>query len=327
MNSSYRVLGLGIGVSVLLAACIAWLRPFGMTIEFLPDTGASWYYWQLPESNRWAQLTAWLGYLGHQVFMWGVIAYGQSQRLKPQAGLHRLNLIALGGNLLFIVLHWAQTHWYYDALAQDVSVFSSQGSVILLLVMVLVMEAPRRGLLAGQKIAWMAQCRDLLKRYHGYLFCWATIYTFWYHPMESTPGHLVGFFYTFLLLLQGSLIFTRAHSNRYWTALLESFVLIHGSLVAWVNGGQMWPMFLFGFAGMFVITTMHGLGWRPWLRWSVLAAYLGGMALVYSERGWSQLHEVLRIPLILYLLAFLLAGLIWLGLYARRRWVGTPAQR
>ena len=59
------------------------------------------------------------------------------------------------------------------------------------------------------------------RKYHGYFFAWATIYTFWYHPMDNTTGHLIGFFYMFLLLLQGSLFLTRIHVNKYWTVVQE----------------------------------------------------------------------------------------------------------
>ncbi|GAA4886702.1 hypothetical protein GCM10023333_20120 [Ferrimonas pelagia] len=304
---------------MVLAGLIALLRPYGLQVSFLPDTGASWYYWQLPGEGGIASVTAWAGYLTHQLFMWGVILYGQRLKLKPRTRLRRINVIALVGNGVFITLHWLQTHLYYGALAEDVPVFSSQGSVILLLVMVLIMETPRRGLLWGHRFDWMTQCRGLLLRYHGYVFSWATLYTFWYHPMESTNGHLIGFFYVFLLMLQVSLMMTSVHTHRYWTATLETLVLFHGVLVAWLQGAQMWPMFLFGFAGMFVITTMHGLGWRWYTRTVILVGYIGAMLAVYQWRGFDKLHEVLRIPFILYLLAFVLSGLLWLGLKGRRR--------
>ena len=104
----------------------------------------------------------------------------------------------------------------------------------------------------------------MARRYHGYYFAWAIVYTFWYHPMEATSGHLIGFLYLFLLLLQGSLFLTRAHVNRWWTLALEVAVLAHGTLVAIMQGEGMWPMFAFGFGGIFVITQMHGLSWsRP----------------------------------------------------------------
>jgi hypothetical protein len=62
----------------------------------------------------------------------------------------------------------------------------------------------------------------------------------------------------FLLLLQGSLFFTRIHTNRWWTVTQEVLVLAHGALVAVMQGNNFWRMF--GFWGMFVITQMHGLG-------------------------------------------------------------------
>ena len=32
---------------------------------------------------------------------------------------------------------------------------------------------------------WNLEAVDVAKRYHGYVFSWAVIYTFWYHPMEG----------------------------------------------------------------------------------------------------------------------------------------------
>src|SRR6185503_9106697 len=113
--------------------------------------------------------------------------------------LHRVNVIALAANAFFIGLHFVQTHIWYDGLAQDVSIFSSQGSVIVLLVWVLLMENPRRGLFFGKKVKFSETVIRFARKYHGYFFAWAAVYTFWYHPMVSTPGHLVGFMYMFML--------------------------------------------------------------------------------------------------------------------------------
>lgn len=43
-------------------------------------------------------------------------------------------------------LHLVQTWLWYDGLAQDVPIWSSQGSVIVMLVLILFLEMPRRGL-------------------------------------------------------------------------------------------------------------------------------------------------------------------------------------
>jgi hypothetical protein len=295
------------------------LRPFGVTPTLLPDTGATWYYWKLPDATFMSRLTAWLGYFFHQFFMWGLIFYAQKKAFKYTSGLKPLNVIALVGSLAFVVVHWLQTAIWYDGLAQDVAVSSSQGSVIILLVMVLVMENNRRGLFWGKKVPMFDEPGRVFKRYHGYIFAWATIYTFWFHPMENTSGHLIGFLYTFFIMIQGALMFTRAHLNKYWKVLLEVFVLFHGTLVAFMLGQEVWPMFFFGFAGLFVVTQMHGLGLKTWQKWSVLVFFITAILTIYSERGLENLNEVIRIPLIEYLLAFVFAGVVWLGLKAKKR--------
>ena len=231
--------------------------------------------------------------------------------------MHLVNWIGLIGTFAFIGLHYLQTAIWYDGLAQDTSVFSSQISVIFLLIIVLMIEAPRRGLFFGYAGGWLKTLRPMLIRYHGYYFAWAVIYTYWFHPMETTPGHLLGFFYTFLLLIQGAFVFTRVHTNKWWTVTLEVSVLVHGVTVALVAGQEIWPMFLFGFAAMFIVTQMHGLGLSRLVRGIILAIFAGAVFVVYSERGWAQLNEIIRIPVIDYGLLAILGGLaIW---FTRRR--------
>jgi hypothetical protein len=216
-------------------------------------------------------------------------------------------------NAAFITLHFIQTHIFYDGLAVDVPEQSSQWSVILLLVIVLLMENQRRGLFFGWKVkgSVMRESSRALRKYHGYYFAWATIYTFWYHPMVSTPGHLLGFLYMFLLLLQGSLFFTRMHTNKWWMVTQEVLVLIHGTLVALSNAPDFWQMFCFGFAGLFVVTQMHGLGLSLRTRWAFLAAYVIGVAVVYSKVGLNRLHQISWIPLTEYAIVFVIAALVW----------------
>ena len=162
-------------------------------------------------------------YLLHQVSFWALIAYAQrtAGRNRPRYSnsLRSVNYLALGVNGFFILLHLVQTHLWYDGLAQDVSIWSALGSVVVMLVWVLLMENPRRGLFFGKKIGFPRRLTEVARRYHGYYFAWAIIYTFWYHPMEATGGHLIGFLYMFLPMLQGSLLFTRAHVNRRWWTL------------------------------------------------------------------------------------------------------------
>jgi hypothetical protein len=309
----------GILFSLVFAGVIWWAGQRLASIPHLPDTGPSWYYWKLPEPTVWSRVTSWGFYALHQVSLWALIFAAQKRGTRYTAGLHRVNLLALGVNAFFIVLHLVQTQIWYDGLAQDVSIWSSQGSVILMLVMILLMENRRRGMFFGKKAPLPERAIDFARRYHGYVFAWATVYTFWYHPMEPTSGHLIGFFYMFLLLLQGSLFFTRVHVNRWWMLVQEATVLVHGTLVAVMQGNGIWPMFAFGFGGILVITQMYGLRLSRWARGAILALYVGGALLVYSQRGWVQLNEIVRIPLIEYILVFLLAWLIGGGLWVGRR--------
>jgi hypothetical protein len=323
---SERALVWGVSAAALLTG-VVWL--LGQTLHdvtLLPDQGAAWYYWQLPEPTAWTRLSGWLGYAAHQIVSWGLIWYAQTRTRRYTRGLKRINVVALGANLGFVALHAVQTQVFYDGLAQDVSIFSSQGSVVLLLVAVLLMENRRRGLVAGKRVPVPAAVGDVVRRYHGYLFSWAVIYTFWYHPMEATSGHLIGFFYIFLLLLQSSLMFTTAHTHRWWTVSLELLVAVHGTLVAVMNSGPdgLWPMFLFGFLAVFVLTQMHGLGLSSRARWAIAAGFAAATVGVYSWRGFDRIDEVVRIPLIEYLLLAVLVLLIWPFTRLRRQPTAPP---
>jgi hypothetical protein len=308
--TSDRALGASVMVAALVTLLVWAVGGRLDAVPLLPDQGAAWYYWKLPDPTWLTRASAWLPYLLHQTALWWLIHRAQQERPAYGRGVHWFNWAALGLNAVFIVLHLVQTHVFYDGLAQDTSVFSSQGSVILLLVMVLIMESRRRGLLFGHPLGMPRTAIDVVKRYHGYVFAWATVYTFWFHPMVATPGHLVGLLYMFLLLIQGSLFFTRAHVNRRWTVVLEVLVLVHGALVAYAGANGLWPMFAFGFGAILVATQVHGLGWPRWAVWLTVAVFVGLVTVVYSSRGFGRIDEVIRIPVIEYGLALLLAWLI-----------------
>ena len=307
-----KVWSLAVFIAALLTASILLLQPQLSQVVLLPDQGASWYFWKRTDPNFASQATAWGGYLVHQLFIWGIISWAQRNRgkLQDRTKMHAVNWVALFGTAAFGSLHFFQTAIWYDGLAQNVSVFSSQASVILLLVIVLMIEAPRRGLFFGSGGKKFAGIRPFLIRYHGYYFSWAVVYTFWFHPMETSWGHLFGFFYTFLLMIQAGFIFTRVHTNRWWTLTLETLVLFHGVVVALIAGQEFWTMFLFGFLMMFIVTQMHGLGLSNLIRWIFGVLFIISLLFVYSERGWNQMNEILRIPVIDYLLVFVLAGLV-----------------
>ena len=95
----------------------------------------------------------------------------------------------------------------------------------MMLVFVMIIEYRDRGIVFG----WPSQydsgscsvkCRltyismYLVRRYHGYTISFASVYVTWYHPMENTWGHVVGFTQTYLILHQGALAYTTVHLNK-----------------------------------------------------------------------------------------------------------------
>lgn len=317
--TAQRVFWGGILFSLLFTALIWWAGERLNGVVLLPDQGSWWYFWKLPTPTFWSQATAWGAYILHQLFMWGTIHYARTHVHTYGAGLHRINLIALAGNALFVLLHFLQSQIWYDGLAQNMSLQSAEGSVVLLLVIVLLMENRRRGLFFGKKAPIRAEIVEFFRHYHGYIFAWAIAYTFWFHPMVNTPGHLIGFFYMFLLLLQGSLFYTRLHLNRWWTVLLELMVLAHGAIVVYMlRGTGVWA-FVLGFAGIFIITQLHGLKLPSLARWGALALYLGGVAVAFLQRGTLVVRDILLIPVIEYLLVFVLALIVGGGLWLYRK--------
>ena len=304
-----------------LAGCAAFMAlvlvagPYDTGVNIAPDKGNWWYYWQRSDATAWSRLSAWLPYCAHQLSIWYLIAQARAARPRYAGGLHRFNVLALAVNAFFMLLHIAQTRLFYDGLAQDVPEVTSFGSVALMLMMILVMENNRRGMFFGHPLPLMKTAGETLRRYHGYFFSWAIVYTFWYHPVELTPGHLAGFAYMSLLLLQSSLFFTRFHVNRKWTAILEASWAVHGAIVAGLImfRGQVgfWSSFLFGGMTVFLITQLHGMGLSTRGKLLVAAPLLAAMATFYSFYP-EHILGIPRQPMVLYLGALLIAGIVFL---------------
>ena len=222
----------------------------------LNDSGGSYYFWKfLPEDKDiWARITSWGFFIAH----FGISGY-MLQKLKDNpkekgTEFSKWNIYLLLTQLFFVALHYVHTIIWYDALATDTPVWSSQGSVIIMLILVLIMENGRRGLFFGKKMKFPKESVRFIMKNHGIYIALATIFTFWFHPMEFTWGHLFGFFYMYLLFIQMALARTKIHNNIYWKFTLEITVLFHGSLVAFDTNNAPWAMFLFGFATVFFVT-------------------------------------------------------------------------
>ena len=313
----------GLGMTALIALTDVNLARF---VTPAVKTNPFDYIWRLSEPTAFTRAVVWLSYLAHQLVSWGVIWHAQRARTRYTRALHPVNLCALAANGLFVFWHWVQTQWTYDGLAQDVSVLTSQGSVVILLIIVLAMETPRRGLFFGKRVPFRADFIQFLKKYHGYFFSWALVYTFWYHPAVSTQGHLVGFMYMFILLIQSSLFFTTLHVDRRWTFALEFLVLPHGVLVALQQGNNLWPMFFNGFLGIFFVTQLHGLGLSARAKSALAALWVvSNLAIFLTLPDYlATLPRVLlAIPLIDYVGVFLLYGIFLLVGGVTRRLKGA----
>ncbi len=315
MSSQVRSMWiLGLVIAVISSLGVFLLAPYTNSIQFPEDQGFNWYYWKLPNPDFMSRATSWGFYALHQIFIWGCIAWAlrNREKLTNWKTLHPLNYIMLGGTAVFIFLHYIQTAIWFDGLGQDIPVILSQGSVIVVLVIILIMEAPRRGLFFGEGKSWFTKLRPFLFRYHGYYISWAVVFTFWYHPMYPTWGHVTGFFYMFLIFLQLSMIYTNLHVNKYWTFIIETAVILHAIVMAVVNGNGMWAMFGFGFLSMLLITQMHGIGLSKAQKWGVTIASFVALIIAYYFRGYEHISEVIRIPLLEYPGALAIGALLLL---------------
>ncbi len=300
---------LSAGLTAIIALTAASLVRFSIVGPTVPFQ----YPWRLTDPTTLSRLTAWGGYVLHNLIVWGFIFAAKRQRPRYASGFRWFNWGLLATNGLFIGLHILQTQFFYDGLAQDVPEITALGSVALLLMVVLILETPRRGLIFGKKVKFHEKFLKIVREYHGYLFSWAIIYTFWYHPTAGTIGHLAGFFYMFMLLWQSVLIFNRAHLNKWWTFTIEALVLPHGVLVAINQGNNTWPMFAFGFGAMIVLTQMYGLGLGTWTKRAIAALFVVAVMVVYILPGhFIQMNEIIRIPFLDYMVVALLYG-IFLG--------------
>jgi hypothetical protein len=275
------------------------------------------YEWQLANPTFWSRATAWLSFVIHNLLIWGTIWWAQERTdRKYTSTLKRGNWVALAINGVFILWHYLQTALFYDGIAQDLPSWTAQSTVIMMLYVIMMMENRRRGMFFGKKLSFRKEFYTWIARYHGYAFSFAVIYTFWFHPMIPTQGHILGFLHVMLVMLQGSVMFTRMHTNRYWIFLNEIIVLPHAALVALGQGGDIVYMFLFGFLTIFIVTQMHGLGLKNWVKNLFYAGFAISLFVTYFiVREPANINEVIRIPVIDYLLIFLTYG-VWL-LFAR----------
>jgi hypothetical protein len=317
---------------IIAVSVIGFILISALTVAFSPrlqafyplpeDQGSAWYYWQVENFTPAGRIAVWSGYALHQLAVWWIFFAARAAKFRkdrngraagaaPPADGPFINpgaetgngftLAMLIVNLLFVGLHLLQTQLWYGGLAQDVPIWTSQGSVIVMLVLLLVMEMPRRGLFWGRWRDVPEVLHRPLRRWHGAFISWAIVYTFWFHPMEGNWGLMSGFIYMFLLFIQLILFGTKPHKNRSWVVVLEAFVVIHGTLISLYKHLDAWPLFYFGFFAMFIITYMHTWKMPLWGKLSAVALYVLSLVWIYQGiRGWEHVFEISFIPVALY---------------------------
>jgi hypothetical protein len=323
-NTFFNYILPGLFISAAFTAVIGLTAANLTGFPIVGQTGIAFYYpWQLREPNAIARLTAWAGYVIHNIIAWAIIYFAQREKPWFRNQLRWFNWAMIATHMTFVILHILQTQLYYDGLAQDVPEVTAQGSVAVMLMIIILFETPRRGLIFGKKFKFKEGFIQIARKYHGYFFAWATIYTFWYHPTEGTWGHLIGFLYMFMLFVQSALIFNRAHINKWWTFLLEVFVVLHGTIVAILQGNGLWPMFAFGFGAMIVLTQMYGLGLDTWVKRVLAISFVVLVVAYYALSGnFGRINEVINIPIIDYAVIFLLYAI-----YLLITWIINVFQR
>ncbi len=323
----------------LLVGAIWFFGRNWVHVPFLPDQGPLWYYWKLPEPTFWPRFTGWSFFLLHLFISWFILYKAKREKERAvTAGeakygeLKWYNYALLVTHMFFGVLHLIQTSIWYDTLAHDTPVWLSQYSVILMLVLIMILVNSKRGLFFGYKLPIPQLVVELVRKYHSYYILLALIFTFWYHPMEITPGHLIGFFYMFLLMLQSTLLYTKQHLSRYWIFILEIMVLFHGTTVAIGQGTatrDVWPLFAFGFGLIAVCTQIYLLALPKWANISLQIMYVLSVLAVYSgnigvKRTYSQLYELSFIPVTEYGIVLILAGIGAIATYIIRKSARKP---
>lgn len=304
MKKQNLFFSLSILTSIVLVFLIIFLDPLTSNVLLLEDKGAFWYFWKLPKRDNLTMIIVWSLFIFHFL----INIFFIKKRLKENSReFNKTNLLLLLTNFIFILLHLIQTILFYDGLAQDVPIFTSQYSVILLLVLLLVMLMPKRGLFFSFKIKLPNKALKFLYSIHGILFLFAIVYTFWFHPMVYTIGHLIGFFYIFLLMIQVSFIKTSIHLNKLWILSLEILVAFHGASVAFfVQQSSIWPMFLFGFLFIFFATQIYSLNLNKYIRTSIQILFFVISFIFYFNFNLKLIHQILWIPIIEYLIAILI---------------------
>ena len=168
-RSNPNVILTGVLLAASITAVIAFTADRLVVFDIVGPTVPFAYPWRLVDPTTMARLSAWIGYALHNLFVWTIIFLARREQPKFQRQFRWYNWAMLAGNGSFVILHILQTHLFYDGLAQDVPEITALGSVALMLMIVLILETPRRGLALGKRVRFDRRFLKIVREYHGYL--------------------------------------------------------------------------------------------------------------------------------------------------------------
>ena len=159
-------------------------------------------------------------------------------------------------------------------------------AVFLALTVALLMQQTERGIVFGFSLhsETLILLTNIVRRFHGYVFTWAVVFTFWHHPAEAGVEHLSGFFIILLFTTQACLMYTTSHLGVIWRILLELQMLFH-AVIAEIHRThrEVWKMFVSGSLAVFVITQMHAFPLSFLTKSGILAAYILLLYFLYRR--------------------------------------------
>ncbi|KAL1919133.1 uncharacterized protein VTP21DRAFT_2515 [Calcarisporiella thermophila] len=293
------------------------------------------YAWRLKSNDRMlARISAWMGYIVHQLGQWGVLYLVHRKGVAWGNHYGPLNWLMVGVNGFGVAYKFIQCHWLYGGLAEDFPEAMAQASVVMWIPIVMLMEMPRRGLVLGniKRFASSSEIVAFFRKYHGYVISFGVTFTFHYHPLEGTLGHLSGFFYMFLMLFGQTTNFgVHDHRNRSWTLALETLVWLHAVLTALLQTGPPTTIFFGGFFTLFCLCQFHGAPFLSGQRHRLpilLGAWLTVLgAWLTATNAWRRAFMAVFIPLseYFYVLCYAVAFFAGRRVYARlpRGWVAV----
>ncbi|KAI3631178.1 hypothetical protein MIR68_010668 [Amoeboaphelidium protococcarum] len=254
-NGSPKPGQLGLGIFDIVGYTFPFMYPFRQINPSVLSIMIPWACFITHLSGQW-----YLIYQARAAKLRGEIDWSDGPEWNPYARE------MLRWNVFFTIVHFFQTHMYYDGLSAVFPSISALFSGVTSLAVVYIFRCRTRGFILNWTPQSFKQEIDefglFLKEYHGYISIFGITVNFWHHPMEVTLSHATGFFHTFLLYYQSSLLYQRGHSQKYWTFFLEIMIWVHGATVAYCQNlfdGILFKMFFSSFLLLVCLGPMWSL--------------------------------------------------------------------